>query len=74
MRSGLLCLSRHTLLPWGDRGNLPLKRLAQEGQVSVALDPVQARLNSKQRTGDPAVLLLGAAPPIDLVGVGPDLR
>jgi hypothetical protein len=42
--------------------------------VPVALDPVQARLDGQQRTGDPAVLLLGVAPPIDLGGVRPELR
>ena len=68
------CLSRHVLASLGVRGDLSLKCLAQEGQVPVALDPVQARLDAEQRTGDPAVFLFGGSPPIDLVGVGPDLR
>lgn len=62
------------LLPLGARGNLPLKRSAQRWQVPVALDPVQTRLDGQQRRGHPAVLLLGVAPPITLIGVGPELR
>ncbi len=42
--------------------------------MPVPLDPPQARLNGQQRTGHPALLLVGAAPAIDLVGVRADLR
>lgn len=73
MRSGPPCLSRHTLLPWGVRDNLPLQRLAQEWQVLVALDPVQVRLDGQRRAGDLAVRLLRSPPPIDRGGVRPEL-
>jgi hypothetical protein len=74
MRSGLPWMSRDALAPLGARGKLPLQRGPQEQQVPVALDPAQARLNGPQRTGHPARLLVGAAPPIDLGGVRPGLR
>jgi len=36
--------------------------------MPVAFDPPQLRFYGQQRAGDPAVLLIGRAPVIDLVG------
>jgi len=36
--------------------------------VAVAFDPPQSRFDGQQRAGDPAVLLVRRAPPVDLVG------
>ena len=45
-----------------------LERRAEPRQVAVAFDPPQSRFDGQQRAGDPAVLLVRRAPPVDLVG------
>ena len=47
---------------------LSLQGRAQQRQVTVAVDPPQARRDEAARTGHPAVVLVCRAPVIDLVG------
>jgi len=45
-----------------------LQRLAQHGERPEAFDPPQARLDVQKRGGQPALFLIGGAPPIHLIG------